>query len=282
MISVKEALQKAVKILQEHDVLKPKFSAEVLLAHVLNIKPLDIYGCFGEVLEDEQIKQYNLLVARRSKKEPLEYILGEVLFCGSKIMVNKNVLIPRVETEYWVNWAIEIIKHGNITNKVAYDLCCGSGAIAIALKKCLPEINVCMSDISEEALEVGRKNCKKNNVNITIRKGDFFDPFKGEKTDFIFCNPPYVSQDEYFALSKEVRDFEPKIALLAEHNGLIFYETLAKEAFHYLNPKGKLFFEIGYNQGETVFDLFKNGPWKRIEKNKDLSGHDRFFFLEIE
>jgi release factor glutamine methyltransferase len=282
MLLVKEAFAKALKSFEDKSILRPKFSIEIILAAILKVKRLDIYLYFLKELTVEEENLYNVYVKKRLTGEPIEYILGYVEFYDCILAITPKVLIPRIETEYLVSIIIKEMVGCDYTGKMVWDICCGSGCIGISLKKHLPTINVIMSDICQEALAVADNNCKKNGVQAVIRQGDMLMPFEGEKADFIICNPPYVSEEEYNVLSDEVKNFEPKKALIAGPRGLDFYDKLANNILKYLQPHGKVFLEIGYQQKEAVFELFKNGPWKRIEKIKDLSCHDRFFFLEVE
>src|SRR5262249_40817956 len=144
------------------------------------------------------------------------------------------------------------------------------------------DLDVVLSDLSPKALEVAQANAQLNGVAVEILQGDLLAPFVGRKAHYVVCNPPYVSEAEYAALSNEVRHFEPIQALLAGRTGLEFYERLAKELPAFLEPSAKVWFEIGTGQGRGVQSLFGNPPWKNCHVGKDWSGHDRFFSLEIE
>lgn len=161
-------------------------------------------------------------------------------------------------------------------------MCTGSGCIALALKKSFPELEVVGSDLSVEALKVAEDNALRNQLQVSFVKGDLLEPFKGKKADFITCNPPYITEKAYAQLEKEVAGFEPKCALVGGERGTELYEKLEKELPVYLNPGGKVFFEIGYDQGEALLEIFKSSFWKERKVIKDYASHDRFFFLEIE
>ncbi len=215
---------------------------------------------------------------RRIKGEPLEYILGEVEFFDAKIAITPDVLIPRQETEILASKIAEQIS-GPI---VLWDVCCGAGAIGVSLKKKFPMVTVFLSDISPKALEIVQQNALMNQVEVETLLGDLFAPFSGKKADIIVCNPPYISEAEYASLDPSVRDFEPKGALIGGVDGLEFYRRLAAEAPAYINAGGKLILEIGHTQGEALIKIFSHSPWKKGILEKDWSGKDRFFFLEIQ
>jgi release factor glutamine methyltransferase len=143
-------------------------------------------------------------------------------------------------------------------------------------------LDVTLSDVSPEALQVAHENGKRNELVVTYVNGDLLKPFHGQKFDYIVCNPPYISEASYEELSPEVKDFEPKRALVAGKSGFEIYEQLAVTLPAVLNPGGKVWFEIGFDQGQSVPSLFTDSCWKNKVLSKDWAGHDRFFFLEIE
>lgn len=282
MLTVGEILKKATDFLSKKGILAPRRSAEVLLSHVLKTKRLDLYLKFDQPLEELEVELMREYLKRRSQSEPVEYILGEVDFLGAQIEVNRWVLIPRPETEILVDLTIKKYLKGDLKGKKALDLCCGSGCIGISLKLQLPDLEISASDISQEALEVAKKNAQRNRVNISFYPSDLLEDLKGKKWDFIFCNPPYISSLDMGTLSKDVMDFEPRLALDGGEEGLSFYKQLARCAPSFLAPKGKMFFEIGHTQGRALMELFSAPCWKYKKLECDYSGKDRFFFLEFE
>ena len=189
------------------------------------------------------------------------------------------MLIPRPETEILTDLvSSSLVKLPSKTSVKALDLCSGSGAIAIALKKKHPWLQVCAGDISAQALAVARLNGQKNAVQIDFREGDLLTPFDDCKFDLVVCNPPYISKPVYDALSFEVKDFEPREALLGGETGLEFYLKLEQQLPRFLNENAVIWFEIGYDQGEALMSIFRalNG-WKSCRLIKDFAGHDRFF-----
>jgi release factor glutamine methyltransferase len=207
---------------------------------------------------------------------PVQYIVGNVDFYGLNIEVNKNVLIPRFETEELIEKTIEYSKKYLIEPLDIVDLGTGSGCIAITLKKHLNAL-VDAVDISSSALDVAKKNAKNNNVDINFYNGDMLNPL-AKKYDLIISNPPYISKEE--EIMDIVKNNEPHIALYADNYGLYFYEEILKNAKKYLKNKAIIAFEIGEKQGikikEIALKYFNNS---KISIEKDLTGVDRFFFL---
>lgn len=219
---------------------------------------------------------------RHAKGEPLAYISGKREFYGCNIAVNSHTLIPRQETELLVDCIVETLKKENLAGKELWDMCCGSGCIGIALKKAFPALSVTLSDCSPEAIALAEQNAANSGVSVETLIGDLFTPFQGRKCHYFICNPPYITEGEYLHLDKTVKDFEPKLALVAGSRGTEFYEQLAFHLPQYLHPGAKVWFEIGYTQGESVSSLFQGRPWRGYTVKNDWAGHNRFFFLEIE
>ena len=281
MCLLKDFLKENYQILK--DLKDCKNSVDTIFSKVLKISKLDLFLHLNReitILEKEKIDSF---IKRRKSHEPLEYIFEEVFFYNLNLDINNSVLIPRVETEYLV----EIIsknflnKFKSLKNLKLLDLCSGSGAIGLSLKKEFSDLNVYLADISQKAIDLSRKNAKKNNLLVNFIKTDLFSNIF-EKFDFIICNPPYISEKDFLNLDKSVKDFEPKLALVSHPSGLEFYEKLSNEIFSYLKPSGKLFLEMGFDQYEEVNKFFFNKKIKQKEVFLDLSYVKRFFFVEIE
>ena len=214
-------------------------------------------------------------IKRLNNGEPVQYIVGNVDFYNSNFIVNKNVLIPRFETEELVLNTVNFIKEFFNKPKVL-DIGTGSGAIAISIKKDIDSI-VYATDISKEALEVAKENAKRNNVDINFVNTNIYDGID-EKFDVVISNPPYIRYDE--EIDELVKNNEPHIALYADNNGLYFYEEILKNIKTILNDKYLIAFEIGKDQGEAINILKeKYLPESNIILKKDLEGRDRMIFI---
>ncbi len=282
MKTLGEVLTLSTDFLKEKECKRSRRIAEELIGYILKLKRLDLYMQFDRPLVEIELEELRSLLKRAVKGEPLEYITGEVSFYDCAIAVSPHVLIPRPETEILVDLACKQLKQMPLQGKIAWDLCTGSGCIGIAVKKACPDLEMVLSDISEDALSVAEANAQSNQVQVEIVQGDLFAPFASRKADFIFCNPPYISNKEYLNLDESVKDFEPKTALVAEEDGLAFYRLLKESLPKYLNPGGWVFLELGTGQGEALLNLFSGPQWKGARVEKDWAGHDRFFFLEFE
>ena len=209
------------------------------------------------------------------KNYPIQYLIGHVDFYNCKIFVNENVLIPRFETEYLIEKTIKRLN--NKTLKTGIDLCTGSGAIAIALKKNLKiEIDAC--DISNDALNVAKKNAIENKVKINFFQKDILKENIDKKYDFIISNPPYVKPDEI--VDKETF-YEPSIALYADETGLIFYQRILELSKSILKVHGIIIFEIGNTLNEEIKKIaLEIYPKAIITTEKDFNNYNRFMFIE--
>lgn len=216
-------------------------------------------------------------IDRLKNGEPVQYIVGDVDFYGFTLNVNKNVLIPRRETEELVE---EVVNRSSLfNNPTIIDIGTGSGAIAISLSKLL-NTHVYASDISDKALEVAKENSNNNDANITFFEGDMLEPYikNNIKVDIIVSNPPYIKEDE--EIEEIVKNNEPHLALYAKNDGLEFYESILKNANKVLKDKFLIAFEIGQSQGEDIKSLaLKYLGDVNVELKKDLSDKNRFIFV---
>jgi len=210
--------------------------------------------------------------------KPKAYIDGEVEFYKCRIQLNQNVLIPRQESEILIFYMLGRLE--NSRSLTLLDLCTGSGCLGLAVKKARPDMHVILSPISPLALDCARKNAKLNELDVEILEGNMLDPLGDRLVDYVVCNPPYVTDAEYEHLESSVKDFEPKQALVGGREGLDFYSILSKTVQPHIKSGGKVFLEIGKDQGQKVVDLFSSPFWKKKEIIKDWAGHDRFVFLE--
>lgn len=208
---------------------------------------------------------------------PVQYLIGDVDFYGNKIIVNKNVLIPRFETEGLVEKTKDLIKKYHLEDANVLEIGTGSGCISITLKHFFDKLNITAIDKSSKALSVAKKNMKINKVDINIINEDIkkFKPMN--KYDIIISNPPYIAYGE--KIDKSCK-YEPKMALYAKDNGLFFYEYILTNCQKYLNDKFILAFEIGYEQGDYLRELSESiFPNSIVKIEKDLAGKDRYLFI---
>lgn len=216
-------------------------------------------------------------IKRLENKEPVQYIIGNVDFYGNIIEVDKNVLIPRFETELLVEKTLNYIKK-YFENPNILDIGTGSGCIAITLKKNLDKAKVDAIDISAEALNVAKKNASKNNVDINLFESDILNNVNN-LYDVIISNPPYIDINDK-EITEIVKNNEPGNALYAKNNGLYFYEKIIKDSKKNINKKSIIAFEIGYKQGKSILNIAKKHyPLSKIVTEKDYSLKDRFLFI---
>lgn len=282
MKTLLEILTLSTDYLKKHGIQNPRRQAEDLISDALKMQRLNLYLEFDRPLDEFELALCREWLGRRSKGEPLQYIKGEMDFYGCKISLNKDVLIPRQETEILVDKIVNELKKENLAGKTLWDVCCGSGCIGIALKKRFPELKVVLSDISKKALLIAQKNARENQVDVEFVEGDLLQPFEDRQTNYLVCNPPYIAESEFSGLEVEVRDFEPKGALISGPTGLEFYSRLAEGLKKNLVRAGKAWFEIGSMQGKAICELFQTKGWPVCKVEKDWAEKDRFFFLENE
>lgn len=236
---------------------------------------------FVEFSENE-IQKIVELAKKRAKHVPLGYILGKSDFFGREFKTNNSVLIPRLDTEILIEQIVKEIKVFQEENQIkakVLDIGTGSGAIAITIQKEIGAV-VTAVDISKKALEVAKENAKTLQADIEILQSDLFESLGEKKFDFIVSNPPYIESAVIEGLSPEVRDNEPILALDGGEDGFEFYRKIISDAPSHLNKNGKLYFEIGYNQAETVKKLMQK-DFKEIEVIRDYSDNDRVVLGEI-
>ena len=221
-------------------------------------------------------KNLNKVVKKLNKNYPVQYLIGNVNFYGYSINVNKNVLIPRFETETLVEKTIEYIKKLKLENGSLIDLGTGSGCISIVLKKELESLNITGLDISNKALKLARKNAKNNKADINFIKENIFKFKPVNKYDILISNPPYITEDD--EISPNIK-YEPKKAIFT-NDGLKYYRHIMSTCSNYLNKKNLIAFEIGDKQGKDLKKLAKDFfPKAKIKLERDLSGRDRYLFI---
>ena len=276
-MTIREAVQKAKKYLEENQVPDCETDAFLLLQHVSGIDRAAYYAYGEEELKDAD--RYLEKVRIRARRVPLQQITGEQYFCGLRFLVSENVLCPRPETELIVEEALKRLKAGDCF----LDLCTGSGCIAISIL-CLGNrtarsglsLTGSGCDLSENALEVAAQNAVLHNVTkcLELSRGDLFSAVSGT-FDMIVSNPPYIRSDVIDTLMEEVKDHEPRTALDGGPDGLSFYRRILKGASDHLKKKGWLLVEIGYDQADAVRSMFIKNGYESVLVRKDLAGLDR-------
>ena len=268
-MTIRQILRDAADKLQGVGIADPLVDASLLLSFVTGKPPLMLRADSFSTLPEEHLSAFHTLLERRLSHEPLQYILGSVEFMDLTLCVSPDALIPRYDTEILCEEALRRIT-GDMR---VLDLCTGTGAIALTIKKHAPACTVLAGDISEKALALAQKNAQKNALTVDFRLGDLLAPFGNETFDMIVSNPPYISDADMLTLSPEVLR-EPHLALEGGADGLIFYRRIVADAPHYLVPGGWLLFEIGCDQGADVSALMEK-DFEEIQVVKDLAGLDR-------
>ena len=284
------------KQLMDSDIADATRDCKILYCYMMDIPFSKIILEYQKVLQDRLCDKYFELIDRRSKGEPVQYIMGCQEFMGLEFIVNENVLIPRQDTETLVEDALEIINTGSLRGEDMdvkrkewdiLDLCTGSGAIGVSLARTANKVNVTCSDISEGAIKVAKENAQKHGLakSMKFEQGDLLKPFanhfRKKRFDMIISNPPYIKSSVIPTLQREVCEHEPLSALDGGESGLDFYERIVSDVGEHLRKDGILLLEIGYDQGEAVSALIsKNDDFTAIRVLKDLAEHDRIVFAK--
>jgi len=248
--------------------------AETLLKELCGIRREDIYSQ-DPIIPHEKAEMYRNAYMRRAGREPMNYITGTVEFDGLEFSVGKGVLVPRPETELLV---AEVLKRVEAPKRVL-DLCTGSGCIAISLARRFPEARVLGTDVSGEALTYARENADKLGIkNVEFLEGEGFSPVHGQSFDLIVSNPPYIAEGEIEALEPEVKDWEPRGALVSGPEGVEFYRMIAREAGRYMDRDAFLALELGAGQADAVCAMLEVEGFSGVETVRDLAGHERMLF----
>ncbi len=303
-----EVIQKSTEFLGRKDVDAPRLQTELLLAHVLKLPRMKLYLNFDRTLSPAELDAVRTLVQRRGQREPLQHIVGSTSFCGLEMAVNRNVLVPRPETELLAEAGWKFLASLSSQPSTALDFGTGSGCIAIALAVKCPAAHIVALDASNEALLVATQNAKHHGVSerIEFRPGDGFAALSGpepqgwaghpgkpkppcpggspgvaphpadRKFDLIVSNPPYIPSAEIATLQTEVRDFDPRAALDGGPDGLDFYRLFAAQAAAWLRPGGKIMLEFGDGQAAAIQKLFATQDWDVEAVQSDYTQRERF------
>lgn len=269
ILTLKEALAKAVDELQQMEVPDADIDAWYLLSYVTGLDRAAFFLHGEEPMAEPDMIRYRDLVTKRGERIPLQHLTGEQEFMGLDFHVNEHVLIPRQDTECLVERVLPYVD-----GKRVLDVCTGSGCIAIAIAKLGKPFIVHGVDISEEALAVARQNATELNASVELFAGDLMTKMDGQY-DVIVSNPPYIPPSVIEGLMPEVRLHEPMLALDGGQDGLEFYRRIAGQAVTRLAPNGRLFLEIGCEQDAAVAEILQKQGYREVQVFQDLAGKDR-------
>ena len=267
-----ELMSAGIRMLTEAGFEEARTDVRMLVCHACGTELTELLLNAGLNVPHKQEQRFFSMLERRLKHEPVQYITGEQEFCGIKFHVRPGVLIPRPETELLAEAVFR-----SASGKRVLDLCTGSGCIAVTVAKLGSPSFVAAADCSEAALKIAKENAALQDAEISFFCGDLFEPVEGTY-DIIVSNPPYIKSGIIRELMTEVRDFEPELALDGKADGLYFYRRICAEAKEYLNPGGRLMFEIGYDQGTEVSELLITEGYTGVEVKQDYAGLDRMVF----
>jgi len=279
--TIQKLLNWVTEYFTEKALESPRLSAELLLSSVLEMKRIELYTNFDRPVAKPQLDRLHELVKRAAQHEPLAYLVGRCEFYSLELDITRDCLIPRPETELLVERAIEFLRT-RTGSQLLCDLCTGSGCIAVAIARNFPDAQIIATDISDAALAVAARNVEKHRLTDRVKLlcGDLFDPIVPHpdtaKFDLIVCNPPYVSTAEFETLDKNIREHEPKLALLAGIDGLDVYQRILERVDDFLKDNAALILEIGCARGRAVKQLLeKTGIFTEIKIEKDHQNNDR-------
>ncbi|MBI1923586.1 peptide chain release factor N(5)-glutamine methyltransferase [Candidatus Poribacteria bacterium] len=278
-----DLIQWTTEYFERHNIPTPRLDAELLLGHLLQKSRLQLYLHFETPVFQEQLSAFRELVKKRVDHTPVSYLTNHREFMSLNFYVDGRVLIPRPETEILVETVLQSQK-GKCR---LIDIGTGSGAIAISLAVNCPDSEIVATDLSADALIVAQQNAALHHCadRLTFLQGNLFEPaqeLESQRFDWIVSNPPYVSEEDFPTLSPDVRDHEPKIALIAGGDGLDIIRRLVADAPRFLNPHGQLIMEIGYNQSGAVQQLIQSNPaYNECQVIKDYSGIERVVIASV-
>lgn len=280
MTKFSKSVRQYERLCEENDI-----PAETVMAYLVELSQRErynLYANFEEEMPEELEKEFNEGMARILKQEPMAHVLGYSWFYGYKMIVNGDVLIPRVETEELCAQILARMDQyfPDYESIECADIGTGSGAIAIAVSMEEPKVIMHATDISEEALVTARKNAEINGADIDFTAGDMLEPIiaQGRKLDVLISNPPYIPQDEQMEVS--VVDYEPHVALFGGSDGLFFYRKIFADCRKVLKDRAFMAFEMGWDQRERMSRLVRKMiPGAEYEIVKDMNGKDRMLFV---
>ena len=274
-------------ILQEAGIENASGEVRDIMMHLLGASPAKLFVMETETAPEKIEEIFSSIIEKRSTHYPIQYILGSTCFMGYDFLCRENVLIPRFDTENLVAAAVNAVKAENRPLRVL-DMCTGSGCIGISFflerQKLGVDDCVTLTDISQDALNLARENARKltrepaideKSPGITIKRSNLFEELEGNVYDVFLTNPPYIPTDVCDTLMKDVKDYEPRLALDGEADGLAFYRRIIDDMGGYLNEGAHIFMEIGYDQYPAVRDMLEAHGYNDIDVIRDLNGLDR-------
>jgi release factor glutamine methyltransferase len=280
-VTIIESINRAASLFAAADIANARLDAEVLLSHIIKRDRGWLITRREEVLGEDDQRRFDALVLRRAKREPLQHLIGNQEFWGREFLVTPDTLIPRPETEFIIEAALDLVHDRNEMVRII-DLCTGTGCLAISLAKELAGARVIATDTSEKALAVARENARRHDVAGRIRffSGDLFGPLEEldirGQVDIIVANPPYVRAGDLPALQPEVKDFEPAVALIAGPEGTEIHQRIISTASLFLKKHGTLIMEMGMGQAEALLRMVNAaGVYDKPGIQKDLAGIER-------
>ncbi|MGD8257511.1 MAG: peptide chain release factor N(5)-glutamine methyltransferase [Desulfobacterales bacterium] len=271
--------------LKGHDIDSPRATGEILLAHALDVKRIDLYLNYDQPLVADELKTFKMLIKRRIRREPVAYILGTKEFWSMDLMITPDVLIPRPETECLVEVALKYLSQiPSVQTQRILELGTGSGAIILALISQEPRHLYFASDYFKKAAALANRNAVQNDFagRIHFFVGDWLDPLNSKKSSFdmIVSNPPYIPSRVIDSLQPEIRCFEPHAALNGDYDGLSCYRNIIGNAHIYLKPHGLLLLEIGHEQKDDILRIAAAcDVYEDFNHAKDYSGYDRVVWM---
>jgi release factor glutamine methyltransferase len=283
-VTVLEGIQKGAEFLDKKGVESPRLQAELMLAHVLQVPRMQLYLNFERVLTSAETDRLRELIRRRGRREPWQHIVGSTSFCGLHNTVNRQVLIPRPETELLADLGWQFLSTVSSPPSTVLDFGTGSGCIAVAIAVNCPDAHIHATDVSAGALAVAKQNASIHQVQDRIQflQSDGFSALpEGLRFDLIISNPPYIPSAEIASLQPEVRDHDPRGALDGGADGLDYFRRLAADAPGWLKPQARLMAEFGDGQGATIAALFEQRNWIVEAIREDYTQHPRFLIARF-
>ena len=273
MPTIAETLKIAAEVLRHGEIAEPRREAGSLLAFALQKDKTFLIAHSEYELSKQEETRFHKFLRRRAKREPFQYITGKQEFYGLDFEVSKDVLIPRPETELIVENAVELLPE----NGKFCEIGVGSGCISISILREVKTASAIGLDVSEEALRIAAKNAENHGVSdrLELKTSDVFDVLQNRKFDLVVSNPPYISSENIENLQAEVRDFEPLSALTDGRDGFSIIKRIVENAPNFLKPRGFLLMEIGFDQSDTVKQMFSPKIWQSVEILPDLQNIPR-------